>query len=321
MKTFTILLCAACAIPILSPAGEPEVLTTDESTLFAPLPFHLRLRGGLSHYDINDVEVQTGATWGVDTAVPLTETFGAYGAYKLNHFDGEYQTFISGGGYRQSTEDGSSLFDRIGAALLYDYFSDSRGDDFEVAQLRYQAGYLFAPGWAAGLRGSFSVEDEVNPVFYRPDADGDVTQLFELRDSAGLFLTGYLGSTMVDLGVNWRDRITADTVEFGALVRQPLRENLFAYIDTSYASHGSWMGLLGIEFRFGGPVAAPTPKASLDSRRSPWDDPTIATIFNSGEAKTFFGMAQGFSGNPPAAPEPPAPTPPPAPAPPNLDDL
>jgi hypothetical protein len=316
MRANVLLLGTACAVwagPAVVAAEEPAVvIQSAEDAWFVPLPFHARVRAAVSHYDINNVEVQTGGTWGVDGALPLGESLGAYAAYKLNQFDSEYQTFVSWGGYRQAA-DGGTFWQRLGAGLLYDWFSDSRGDDFEVAQLRYQAGYLFAANWAAGVRGSFGTEDEVNPVFYAPGASAGQTRLFEIHDSAGLFLSGYLGSTLVDFGVSWRDRITEDALEFGAVVRQPLAPNLFGYMDATYATHGSWLGLLGIEWRFGGPRTPVSAKGGADPKRKPWDDPTIATLFNSGEAKTFFGITQGFSAPPPSPPD--APPAPPAPDP------
>jgi hypothetical protein len=290
--------------PIPVSGEEPDkavVIQSAEEAWFVPMPVHARARAALSHYDINNAEVQTGFTWGIDGALPLGESLGAYAAYKLNHIDGEHQTLASWGAYRQATPGGSTVWDRLGAGLLYDWFSDSRGDDFEVAQLRYQVGYLFAPNWAAGVRGSFGTEDEVNPVFYRSDAPVGSTQLFQMQDAAGVFLGGYLGSTLVDFGVNWRDRASGDAMEFGAVVRQPLAPNLFGYMDATYGTHGSWLGLLGIEWRFGGPRTPISPKDTVEPKRKPWDDPTIATLFNSGEAKTFFGINQGFQASPPPA--------------------
>lgn len=274
-----------------------------DSSIFAPEPFHLRLRGALSHYDINDVEAQTGGTWGVDGILPVGDQLGAYGAYKLNFFDDGHQTLASGGAYRQAVADGLTLLDRIGVAAVYDYFSDSRGIDLDLTQLRYQIGYLFAPNWAAGFRGSFGIEDEINPLFFNPDAAPGATALFKASDFLGGFVTGYFGSTMVDFGVGRRDWISGDATEFGLAVREQLTPRLFGYIDTSYATHGSWMAFAGLEFRFGAVKTALSPKEVAAPRRMAWDDPTIATIFNSGEAKTFFGVSPQGASTPPTESE------------------
>ena len=241
-----------------------------------------RLRGGLSYYDSPGRDAKVGGTWGLDGIIPLSETFGGYGAGKMNHFSGGTQYYVSGGLYKMADPWSDGLLDRIGGAALYDWFSDSRGTGLDLSMYRFYLGYALSENWSVGARYITPGDGDTNPLFYNNVTAG-TTGNFQLDESVAGYLSGYMGQNLVSVAVGYRDSV--DTVFIDASIRRPIARNLYVFADTHYEDRGGWAAITGLEFRFG-------PGGGSDCGcgrrlRTPWDDPTLFDAFNWGEARTM----------------------------------
>ena len=272
-------------VPAAGPIVErcvPQHMYHQQSTLHGvPTDQLLRLRGGLSYYDHPRADSKVGGTYGLDGIVPLSESFGGYGAGKLNHFSGGTQSYASIGLYRMASACADHGLDRVGGGVFYDWFSDSRGNDLDLTMYRFYLGYAVTENWSVGVRYIEPGEDEDNPLYFRSNSQGAIGDFYMTQEVA-TYLSGYVGENLVSLALGYRDQ--ANTTYVDASLRRPVARNLNAFIDTHYEDRGGWAVITGLEFRFGrgGSSCGCGPRV-----RTPWDDPTIADAFNWGEARTM----------------------------------
>jgi len=242
-------------------------------------PVHpYRIRGAMSYFTVPNVETKIGGTYGIDTVYATTDRCGLYGAGKLNHFQGGTQVLASGGWYRMSDRAGCGILDRVGYSAIVDYFDDSRQNNLDFGVLRLQAGIPVGCDWALGV-------SYVKPFYERP------TQLLFLpgggvlqpTDHLSGFASGYVGDHLIYTAAGYRD--SSSTFVFDASIRRPCRGNMFTFVDAHYEGRGKWVTLVGLEYRFG--AAGCSSGCWSRNECSPWDDPTVAQSFNSGEAMTW----------------------------------
>ena len=241
----------------------------------------LRLRGGLSYYDHPKADSKVGGTYGLDGIIPLTESFGGYGAGKLNHISGGTQSYASIGVYRMASPFADHGLERVGGGAFYDWFSDSRGEDLDLTMYRFYLGYAVTENWSVGVRYIETGEDENNPLYFRGNNQGAVGNFYMTQEAAA-YLAGYIGENLVNVAVGYRDKINTTYVDLS--LRRPVGENLYAFVDTHYEDRGGWAAITGLEFRFG---RGGSSCGCGHRTRTPWDDPTIADAFNWGEARTM----------------------------------
>jgi hypothetical protein len=258
------------------PAYRPDGYCTPDICCDCPDDPMFRFRGGLSYYDHPRIDSKIGATYGLDGLLPMTEIAGGYAAAKANHVSGGSQYYTSLGLYKMADACDESAWGRVGGAIFYDYFTDSRAGDIDLTMCRLYIGTAISETWSVGLRHIEPGDDDRGSAFF----GGGGTANFYISESDAVYASGYVGDSLLTLAIGYRER--PNTAFLEAALRRPLAANFYGFVDTHYEERGDWAAITGFEFRFG-----PGGSGCHSCCRTPWDDPTIAESFNWGEAKTF----------------------------------
>ena len=265
------------AAPALQGSAFADALACDGGC--ADLVYPIRFRGAFSYYSVPLVETKLGGTYGIDTIHQVTSRCGFYGAAKVNHVRAGTQLLASGGLYKMADPCACELVDRIGYVAIVDYFDDSRQSDLEFTQLRMQVGVPLNCDWSAGVAYTQPFDDEAMPLLFLNNGG-----VLEPTEFVAGYVSGYAGDHLVYAAAGYRE--VSDTMYFDASIRTPCRGNVFRFVDAHYEERGRWIALVGLEYRFG-TGGCGSSCAWNRNHCSPWDDPTIAEAFNSGEAKTW----------------------------------
>lgn len=269
--------------------------------------YQFRFRGGMTYLNA-PLESHVGGTYGLDGVLPISEQFGLYGAGRVNQFSGGTQLLGTVGAYKLSDPCGCTLADRLGAAVMFDHFTDSRGDDLNISRLRAQIGYALSCDTAIGVTYSTPLEDDDDLLFLAGGGIGP----YSIVETIGGFVSTYVGDHLATLGVGYRDD-DPTSIYVDLSVRSPLSgDNLYGYADVWYLeSDSSWSVWLGLEYRFGpatrgcgGCSSEYVVRGQSGGRRGVWDDPTISNAFNHGENRTWNETAGPPHVQPPPPPAP-----------------
>ncbi len=142
-------------------------------------------------------------------------------------------------------------WDRTTVALLFDQFSDSRYDDgLYLNQFRAQVGYALTPCLEVGVVATENTNRDNVLVFVTP-GNFVSTGSLRLSPSVGGYVAGRCGCLQWSVDAGYRHPI--DALTLGGALRAAVSDRLAVWSAADYeVEHGSWTGLVGLQYRFGG---------------------------------------------------------------------